>query len=415
MLPANCLNNRNAGFVKKGWRPSGSVQVCSRNINCVLSGTMRAALAALAVIAGAHGTAVAWAIPQSRDDVIALRGPTCMECTLTFRRLVTIGGTEDPGHVGMPASVDRNSRGEWLITHQFERGVAVYDSTGQYLRTIGRNGEGPGEFRNAGKMHLLQGDTIAVFDVILGRINVYDGTEVSVATWPLPIRAIRELAFLRDGRYVINGDLRTREAAGFPLHLATRSGSVVRSFGAEDPVVRRDMPRLHQRTMGLAKNGMVWVGHKTRYRIEQYDTAGNKTRTLDRDVPWFPAHGGLTAISEAAPPAPLFRRLCELGDGLLLAAISIADSNWKASIRETARIQGRSVLGADSPNDLYDSMLEVIDVKKGQVLVSRRIPERVHDITDDGLIVNYYLTAAGVPYIEVWAAVFTDPTRGGQP
>jgi hypothetical protein len=52
--------------------------------------------------------------------------------------------------------------------------LRMYDSTGHYLRTVGRSGQGPGEYRQLWNIAPLAGDSILAFD-LLGRVSVLDG------------------------------------------------------------------------------------------------------------------------------------------------------------------------------------------------------------------------------------------------
>jgi hypothetical protein len=58
--------------------------------------------------------------------------------------------------------------------------VAVFDSMGTFVRTIGRVGAGPGEYRSASGIGLNPGDTVAVYDFEARRISVFSGTGAMV-------------------------------------------------------------------------------------------------------------------------------------------------------------------------------------------------------------------------------------------
>lgn len=57
--------------------------------------------------------------------------------------------------------------------HPQEHAIRVHDSGGAYLLTIGREGEGPGEFKNLGVMGML-GDTLWVLDYGTYRFSFFD-------------------------------------------------------------------------------------------------------------------------------------------------------------------------------------------------------------------------------------------------
>lgn len=66
------------------------------------------------------------------------------------------------------------------------KSLRQYDSTGRFVRHIGGEGAGPGEFRDVLAMTMLPDDRLLVRDPRLGRINVYDATGEPGGAWPLP-------------------------------------------------------------------------------------------------------------------------------------------------------------------------------------------------------------------------------------
>ena len=60
--------------------------------------------------------------------------------------------------------------------------VRVFDAEGRYVRAYGRKGEGPGEFEFPSGLWLL-GDTIAVYDVELSRMTLFDIDGRLLDTW----------------------------------------------------------------------------------------------------------------------------------------------------------------------------------------------------------------------------------------
>lgn len=54
--------------------------------------------------------------------------------------------------------------------------VKLYDSTGKFVRAIGRRGDGPGEFRQVGEVCIARGDTIVVASLLDRRVEAFDTT-----------------------------------------------------------------------------------------------------------------------------------------------------------------------------------------------------------------------------------------------
>lgn len=74
--------------------------------------------------------------------------------------------------------------------------LALFDSTGRWLRNLGRRGEGPGEHRMPISAH-WRGDTLLIWDVGLRRFTtwLHGDSLTTMATLPLPIRAARLAPF----------------------------------------------------------------------------------------------------------------------------------------------------------------------------------------------------------------------------
>lgn len=73
------------------------------------------------------------------------------------------------------ADVTRLQDGRLLVANAGSGELKFFDPRGEFLRSLGRRGEGPGEFRNLKKVVELESGGIAVFDVGLGRVTVFSG------------------------------------------------------------------------------------------------------------------------------------------------------------------------------------------------------------------------------------------------
>lgn len=62
--------------------------------------------------------------------------------------------------------------GRVLVINAGTQEIRIYDDTGSLVKTIGRNGEGPGEFRYLTLGGVLPGDTLVVMDPMLRRLSI---------------------------------------------------------------------------------------------------------------------------------------------------------------------------------------------------------------------------------------------------
>lgn len=115
-------------------------------------------------------------------------GPTAWRLPVT--PLVSIGSrdAEGPALFGKVAGAVRQGSGAIVVADRLNQELRVFSATGDFLRTIGRFGAGPGEFRTIAAIRRCAGDSTFVYDVSLRRLSVFSpsGTyarAVDLGTW----------------------------------------------------------------------------------------------------------------------------------------------------------------------------------------------------------------------------------------
>jgi hypothetical protein len=96
-------------------------------------------------------------------------------------------------------------------------------------------------------------------------------------------RAGTDLLVASDGTVITAGEVGTREAAGYPLHIRTPSFSVRRSFGLRDPTLdpRQFAATGDERFLYLLRElapadaSSFWTYNPTRFLLERYGNDGN--------------------------------------------------------------------------------------------------------------------------------------------
>lgn len=102
----------------------------------------------------------------SRDHALAGQEPRW-----TAVASVRAGSEDGPGALVNVFDVEIGPNGEMLAGQPTVATIAVFDADGRYLRSIGRRGQGPGEFQIVGGMGWA-GDTLWVVDI--GRLHLFD-------------------------------------------------------------------------------------------------------------------------------------------------------------------------------------------------------------------------------------------------
>lgn len=195
-----------------------------------------------------------------------------------------MGELDGPGAIGRPAAVSRNSRLEYfVVSEETIQEITVFDGHGRFIKTIGRNGQGPGEYRDISALLVLPGETLLVFDGGNARVGVLSPEGEWVRGIGYPGR-VNSVARTSEGLLGIAGRIANPGRIGFPLHYLGMDGALGVSFGMDQPAYRPDMYYYMIRFLSEAHGGRMWAAHHMEYVIEQWDVDGVLKRTLLRDA-----------------------------------------------------------------------------------------------------------------------------------
>jgi len=236
------------------------------------------------------GHATATCLSAQEPEVVS-GTVTCGDCVITLDTVVTIGGLDGPGlHVvTLMSHVALNRRGRILVSGTRQSEISVFDSTGKFLRTLGREGEGPGEYQSI--RHIGVGPRyIHIFDGSAGR-TMLDHDFAVVRTDRFP-GSVTSAVVRSDDGVVFAGDLPTPESIGHQLHVLGPSGELV-SYGYDGGV---HPPPLRMRLSGLTSvvagnDDTVWLLPDRTNRLVRWDLGPEPRvgRVFERRVAEFDA------------------------------------------------------------------------------------------------------------------------------
>lgn len=165
------------------------------------AGARRASLALLAVMAIAL-VSVAWVSTASAadwkgseatvDGTKVVQNPATgfkKPSTVEMDELWRLGGeTDDEDEFfGVIADIEIDDQGNvYLLDSQLSE-VKIYTSDGEFVRSIGREGEGPGEFRRPGAMFFTKEGNVAVVQFMPAKIVVLSPEGDPVGDLPIPV------------------------------------------------------------------------------------------------------------------------------------------------------------------------------------------------------------------------------------
>lgn len=173
--------------------------------------------------------------------------------------------------------------------------IQVFDADGSYRRTIGRRGDGPGEFRLPRAVQISQGDSLFVVDQGAVRYSVFgpDGEFVrSYPRWTTGYVSSATGRIQSDGAYV-DWDITFPEgrmgprAAIFPMSIELDSHLETDTF----PPIEHEWKMLPKDRMpevtfsgtvvsAAGSDGTFWFAHSDQYRVYRRTLRGDTTAVL---------------------------------------------------------------------------------------------------------------------------------------
>ena len=199
-----------------------------------------------------------------------------------------------PELFGRVISVAVDEDGNTYVADFQSREIHMFDHAGDFVRTIGRRGEGPGEFRMLAGVLWDRGSRVLwALDIGGRRFNAFDRWGTALGTQPygrdshnahLPWTGYADLRgfiyyseprnfdMLMKGRTSPAGDLRIVDSLAVPSReLETYS------VGLEIRIVPMQPENYH----AVGPDGGLWVSTSSEFRLHKVDFSGDTVRTVE--------------------------------------------------------------------------------------------------------------------------------------
>lgn len=346
---------------------------------------MRTAWIFLFVLGADHATAMS--LRAQKPERVSGE-VTCAECVIALDTVLTIGGLDGPGveHVSMFSGVAVDKRGRILVWEAAEAEIAVFDSTGTYLRTIGGRGEGPGEYRSISYVGVGP-RYIHVFEYHKGRtILDHDFQTIRADRFP---GQILSATMLSDDVAVFVADIPTPESVGHKLHILRASGELA-SYGYDGGVFSRELSPEATINSVAGRDNTVWAVMREVNRLVRWDLVPEPMvgRVFDRRVAEFDEGG------DAFMPAIMGSAM--LDDRGLWVVWHTADPDWTGPPPSLESLRPSSFDG----DRLRDSWVDLVDPATGRTLARYHQDEALGRFAGR-YVVGYEETDAGVPFLHL--------------
>lgn len=337
---------------------------------------------------------------QSPESV--LRTPTCAACRIEVTRLFTLdNGPENTQLEDWPSSIAMDSHGRVALAVRGGRGLAVlYDSLGRSPRRIGRIGGGPNEYKYPGAVAFGSEDTLSVFDIQLSRRTELIRPDRYVGSSTYLGRSVR-LRLLPTGDALVVSSWGSNR---FQVH--SRTGTLLREWGPSRPPVPGGT-RIPATFISNVVANRFWSVNAETYELEQWTIDGTRIARMRRSAGWLDTKRKISDGSLGTQPTTYVTDLHIDKEGRLWVLVNVASNDWKEGLKEPDKKEGFTSYPHRDFGLLYDSVVEVIDIKSMKLLQSVRIPGYLRFILSDSHLASLRQSEDGSPVVDLWRVQMT--------
>ncbi|HWO88855.1 MAG TPA: 6-bladed beta-propeller [Gemmatimonadales bacterium] len=235
---------------------------------------------------------------------------------------------------GVVASIATDASGRIAILDFTAGRVTVFDLSGRRLGSLGRDGDGPGEFRLPTRIAFDRERNLYVFDQFIGRVSVFDSALRFVRAFNLTQNLLVTSFIVTEDAIALSGVTVSGPAGmrGRSIHLFSREdGQYQRSFGHGLEGVSPQVARyIGGGSISIARGGGFWYSQVAPYLIERYGSNGTLELRIERPNSFLPSATqaitvavGDSGVSVATRPHPRAIAVLELGDTALLQQVNL--------------------------------------------------------------------------------------------
>ncbi|TVR32955.1 MAG: 6-bladed beta-propeller [Balneolaceae bacterium] len=220
-------------------------------------------------------------------------------------------GESDDVMFGSPSFIDVDGSGRVYIADRQENDIKVFNNEGEFVRTVGRSGDGPGEFRQISSV-LIENHSLWVYDNNLKRVNSYDtetghynhGSRIAVNRSDfedLDSRYVRGIHRLPNSRFLIDflktempenvtgwETVQNRSSFYIMNHHGELTGGPIFEKPSSYHVMMVAGPRITgtpvdfypSLQVGAAGNGRIYVMWPEHFLLEIYDERGEQEQAI---------------------------------------------------------------------------------------------------------------------------------------
>ncbi len=325
---------------------------------------------------------------------------SCAQCRISMSAQTFLRVPSAQALSGAPyrLHVDAKSR-IWMLEGN---SVLLFDRTGRFLQTVGRQGRGPGEYQGPSDVMVLPGDSILILDPVNARASVLSPELKYVRSFSYPFTFGQGVVLRWPDSVLVSGRTSGPRASVDPLYhmnFAQPRVRVVQNFGSVGGVLRPGYSRDISQHINTNARGELITVDCAAYDITIWNRPGAERTQLQRRPSWFAAPS-TQGMGPNAPPPPAISGTWVDASGLLWVATRVPAPGWKSAwsgVQMAREIKVSSI----ALELLYDTVLEVIDPVRARVVTREQLSGWVLDVLPGGRLVKYSVDITGEPRVGI--------------
>jgi hypothetical protein len=353
------------------------------------------AVAALCLAPGAKAERLGWSVTvDARQSPARCR----TDCTIGKQSVVTLSGVEALIRDATPRTrptptigtmIVRDSRGRYAAVSVDFRQLLIFDAAGKLLDsprpTYGR----------IVSLFVDRTGAVQAYDLSSGLLT-FDGNYQVKTKTELPHSPALPLG---GDRFLVKRQLSAPALAGHPLHVMSKDGSIVRSFGADGSPFHSEDSLKNGRAVCLNPDGTVWSIASGGRLLERWDTAtGRRLAQVTVKSTWFRESSRPAPQDQVANP--IIRTIWAEED-LVWILYQVPDPQWIPRPRPEREL----AVQGENAHLRSDWVLEAVRIDTGSVVAMKSFDRIL--LRRDGSFAIASETAAANPAggVELWRPI----------
>ncbi len=316
-----------------------------------------------------------WAASGQVPDTVKISAElSCKDCRIVLEPMAVLGTENGEDFLTSSDEVAAGIRHFYVVNRYASTEIQVFSREGTFLRTVGRVGEGPGEYKKISHLWVSPGDTLHVIDASNSRRTLLGPDLETLEVARLPGR----------GRYHGYFGLSTGEAV--LAATAPDSAGEVRLLHRLDPTGKRSLPfgpplggadysntgpTDFARKFAETEIGELLVVPGNEFAIESYSPTGTLTQVYE-----FTGREFLDLIPGGGRFPGYLPRIEDVwidDEEYLWVMMRVGDVDWEEGVERVGVGFGRRPSVTLSDHNLFwDTVIEVVDLKRGRTVARER-------------------------------------------